>query len=304
MKGRERAQLLLKVADLVKQNAGTLAELEARDAGHTIRMAKGADVGMVISSFRVFAEMAAKESDEEPQPRSPGSMNYVRREPIGVCVGITPWNFPVQMAAWKIAPAIAAGNAVVIKPASYTPLSTLAIGRLCLEAGIPEGVVNVVSGPGAAAGEALVESPLVDKVAFTGSTEVGRRIMQLASGTIKKCTLELGGKSASIVLDDVDMDYAVDGALWGVFFHNGQVCSAGTRLFVQRGIHDEFVAELSKRAEALRVGPALDPASDEGPIVSKTQLETVENSLSGLEAMCDATLKNLGKRGFPLCRQA
>ncbi len=291
MKGRERAQLLLKVADLVKQNAGTLAELEARDAGHTIRMAKGADVGMVISSFRVFAEMAAKESDEESQPRSPGSMNYVRREPIGVCVGITPWNFPAQMAAWKIAPAIAAGNAVVIKPASYAPLSTLAIGRLCLEAGIPEGVVNVVSGPGAAAGEALVESPLVDKVAFTGSTEVGRRIMQLASGTIKKCTLELGGKSASIVLDDVDMDYAVDGALWGVFFHNGQVCSAGTRLFVQRGIHDEFVAELSKRAEAMRVGPALDPASDEGPIVSKAQLETVERYVAiGREEGADILL--------------
>ena len=276
MKGRERAAHLLKVADLVKQHAGELAELEAKDAGHTIRMAKGADIGMVISTFRVFADIAAREQDEDPQPRSPGSMNYLRREPIGVCVGITPWNFPAQMAAWKIAPAIAAGNTVVIKPASYTPLTTLAIGRLCLEAGLPEGVVNVVSGPGAAAGESLVESPLVDKVAFTGSTEIGRRIMQLASGTIKKCTLELGGKSASIVLDDVDMDYAVDGALWGVFFHNGQVCSAGTRLFVQRGIHDEFVAELAKRAEAMRVGPALDAASDEGPIISKTQLDTVE----------------------------
>jgi aldehyde dehydrogenase (NAD+) len=276
MKGRERAQYLLKVADLVKQNAAGLAELEARDAGHTIRMAKGADIGMVISTFRVFAEIAAKENDEEPLARNPGSMNYLRREPIGVCVGITPWNFPSQMAAWKIAPAIAAGNAVVIKPASYTPLTTLEIGRLCLEAGIPEGVVNVVSGPGVAAGETLVQSPLVDKVAFTGSTEVGRRIMQLASGNVKKCTLELGGKSASIVLDDVDMDYAVDGALWGVFFHNGQVCSAGTRLFVQRSIHDEFLTELTKRTEALRVGPALDPASDEGPIVSEAQLATVE----------------------------
>src|SRR5438105_4425045 len=245
MKGRERAQHLLKVADLVKRNAAALAELEARDGGHTIRMAKGADIGMVISTFRVFAELAAREDDERPLPRSPGSMNWVRYEPIGVCAAITPWNFPIQMAAWKIAPAIAAGNTVVIKPASYTPLTTIAIGRLCLEAGLPEGVVNVVSGPGAAAGESLVESPLVDKVAFTGSTEIGRRIMQLASGTIKKCTLELGGKSASIVLDDVDMDYAVDGALWGVFFHNGQVCSAGTRLFVQRGIHDEFVAELA-----------------------------------------------------------
>jgi len=276
MKGRERAQYLLKVADLVKQSAGMLAELESRDAGHTIRMSKGADIGMVISTFRVFAEMAAKENDEEPLARNPGSMNYLRREPIGVCVGITPWNFPSQMAAWKIAPAIAAGNTVVIKPATYTPLTTLEIGRLCLEAGIPEGVVNVVSGPGAAVGEELVTSPMVDKVAFTGSTEVGQRVMQLASTNIKKCTLELGGKSASIVLDDVDMDYAVDGALWGVFFHNGQVCSAGTRVFVQRKVQDDFLAGLVKGTEKIRVGPALDPASDEGPIISDSQLKTIE----------------------------
>src|SRR5207247_3402319 len=147
----------------------------------------------------------------------------------------------------------------------------LEIGRLCLEAGIPEGVVNVVTGGGADVGEALVASPLVDKVAFTGSTEVGRRIMELASANIKRCTLELGGKSASIVLDDVDMDYAVDGALWGVFFHNGQVCSAGTRLLVQRSIADPFVAELAKRAEAIPVGPALDPPSDEGSSLAELQ---------------------------------
>src|SRR5207249_4302475 len=215
--------------------------------GHTIRMAKNADIGMVISTFRTFADLAAREDDEEALPRNPGSYNFLRREPIGVCASITPWNFPIQMAAWKIAPAIAAGNAVVLKPATYTSITSIELGRLCSEAGIPEGVVSVLPGTGPGAGEALVAHELVDKVAFTGSTEVGRRIMQLASGTIKKTTLELGGKSASIVLDDVDMDYAVDGALWGVFFHNGQVCSAGTRLFVQRGIHDEFVAELAKR---------------------------------------------------------
>jgi aldehyde dehydrogenase (NAD+) len=276
MKGRERAQYLLKVADLVKQNAGHLADLEARDAGHTIRMAKGADIGMVISTFRVFAEIAGREDDEQPQPRVPGSMNYLRREPIGVCVGITPWNFPIQMAAWKIAPAIAAGNSVVIKPATNTPLTTLEVGRLCIEAGIPEGVVSVLPGSGAAVGEELVTSPMVDKVAFTGSTEVGRRIMQLAASNITKCTLELGGKSAAIVLDDVDFDYAIDGALWGVFFHSGQVCSAGTRLLVQGSILDDFVAELAKRAEAITVGPALEPSSDMGPIVSEAQLETVE----------------------------
>jgi aldehyde dehydrogenase (NAD+) len=278
MRGRERAQYLLKVADLVKQNAKDLARLEAQDSGGTIRKANNADIGMVISTFRVFAEIASRENDEESLPRNPfpPSHNYLRREPIGVCVGITPWNFPIQMAAWKVAPAIAAGNTVVVKPASYTPITTIEIGRLCLEAGIPEGVVNVVSGPGAAVGEELVASPLVDKVAFTGSTEVGRRIMQLASSNIKKCTLELGGKSASIVTDDVDLDYVVDGALWGVFFHNGQVCSAGTRLFVHRSLYDDMVAELAKRSEAFRIGPALDPASDLGPIVSQTQLETVE----------------------------
>ena len=203
-------------------------------------------------------------------------MNYVRHEPIGVCAAITPWNFPMQMAAWKIAPAIAAGNTVVIKPALLSPLSHLEIGRLCVEAGIPEGVVNVISGSGSAAGEALVGSPLVDRVAFTGSTEVGRRIMQLASSNIKKCTLELGGKSASVVLDDADLDYAVDGALWGIFFHAGQVCSAGTRLFVQRSIYDEFVSELAKRADRIRVGAAEDPASDMGPVISQSQLDTVE----------------------------
>jgi aldehyde dehydrogenase (NAD+) len=264
------------VADLVKQRGGELAELEARDSGGTIRKAKNADVGMVISTFRTYAELAAREADETPLARVPGSVNWVRREPIGVCAAITPWNFPVQMAAWKIAPAIAAGNSVILKPASYTPLSSILLGQLCAEAGIPEGVVSVLPGPGVAAGESLVAHPMVDKIAFTGSTEVGRRIMQLASGTIKRCTLELGGKSPSIVLDDVDLDFAVDGVLWGVFFHAGQVCSAGTRAFVQRSIYDGFVNELVKRAQETRVGPALDMSSDVGPVVARQQLETVE----------------------------
>ena len=276
MKGRERAAAMLKVADLVKQNAAALAELEARDGGHTIRMAKNADVGMVISTFRAVAELAAREDDEEALPRSPGSTNYLRREPIGVCAAITPWNFPIQMAAWKVAPAIGAGNSVILKPASYTPLTSIELGRLCLEAGIPEGVVQVLPGPGAAAGETLVAHPGVDKVAFTGSTEVGRRIMQLASGNIKKCTLELGGKSPSIVLDDVDLDYAVDGVLWGIFFHSGQVCTAGSRAFVQRSVYEDVVAELVKRAEETVVGPAMDPASDTGPVVAQAQLDTIE----------------------------
>jgi aldehyde dehydrogenase (NAD+) len=276
MKGRDRAKLLLAAADGIKKAATTLAEMEARDSGGTIRKAKNADIGMAISTFRVFAELAGKDEDEEPLPRSPISYNYLRREPMGVCAAITPWNFPLQMAAWKIAPAIAAGNSVILKPASYTPLTSIELGRICAEAGIPEGVVNVLPGPGAAAGEELVASPLVDKIAFTGSTEVGRRIMQIASGTVKKVTLELGGKSPSIVTDDVDPDYAVEGVLWGIFFHQGQVCSAGSRLFLQRSIYDDVFASLVKRTEDIRVGPALDPGSDIGPIVSKSQLETVE----------------------------
>jgi aldehyde dehydrogenase (NAD+) len=276
MKGRDRAMALLAIADGIKKAAGDLAPLESRDSGGTIRKAKNADIGMAISTFRVFAEIASRDEDEEPLPRSPISYNYVRREPLGVCAAITPWNFPLQMAAWKIAPAIAAGNTVILKPASYTPLSSIEVGRIALEAGLPEGVVQVLPGPGAAAGEELVASPLVDKVAFTGSTEVGRRIMQIASGTIKKCTLELGGKSPSIVTDDVDLDYALEGVLWGVFFHQGQVCSAGTRLFLHRGLYDEFLAAMAKRAEDLRVGPAMDSSSDLGPVVAQSQLETVE----------------------------
>jgi aldehyde dehydrogenase (NAD+) len=276
MKGKDRAKTLLAVADGIKKAAGHLAELEARDSGGTIRKAKNADIGMAISTFRVFAELAGRDENEGPLPRSPISYNYVRREPMGVCAAITPWNFPLQMAAWKIAPAIAAGNSVILKPASYTPLTSIEVGRICLEAGIPEGVVNVLPGPGAAAGEELVASPLVDKVAFTGSTEVGRRIMQIASGTVKKVTLELGGKSPSIVTDDVDLDYAMEGVLWGIFFHQGQVCSAGSRLFLHRDVHDDVLAALVKRADTIRVGAALDPASDIGPIVSQGQLETVE----------------------------
>ncbi len=276
MSGKERAEQLLGVADLVKKHAGELAELESKDAGHTLRVATNADVGMVVSTFRVFADLASRLEEEELLAESQGARNILRREPMGVCAAITPWNFPMQMAAWKIAPAIAAGNAVVIKPSPFAPLTTLEIGRLCVEAGIPAGVVNVLPGSGVSAGEELVSSPLVDKVAFTGSTETGRRIMQMASSNIKKCTLELGGKSASIVLDGADLDYAVDGALWSVFFHDGQVCSAGTRLLLQQSIHDEFVAELVKRADDLLIGPASDPATDLGPLISRPQLETVE----------------------------
>ncbi|HYH27717.1 MAG TPA: aldehyde dehydrogenase family protein [Actinomycetota bacterium] len=276
MKPKERAKILLAVADGIKQKAKELAPMESQDSGGTIRKANNADIAMAISTFRVYAELAAADDGEEPLPRSPYSYNYLRREPIGVCAAITPWNAPIQMAAWKIAPAIAAGNSVVLKPASYTPLTSIALGQICAEAGVPEGVVNVLPGPGAAVGEELVKSPMVDKIAFTGSTEVGSRIMQIAAGSIKKVTLELGGKSPQIVLDDADLDYAVDGALYGIFFHQGQICSAGTRLLLHEGIHDDFINALVKKASDMTVGPALEQTSDQGPLISEGQLETVE----------------------------
>lgn len=286
MSGGERAAYLRELAGLVKENAAHLAELESQDSGGTIRRCKTADIGMVITTFRLFADIAARTDEEEPLPRLPvpPSAHVLRREPIGVCVGITPWNFPMQMASWKIAPAIAAGNTVVIKPSPYASLTTLELGRLCLEAGIPPGVVNVVTGRGADVGEPLVSSPLVDKVSFTGSTEVGRRILQLSAGNMKRHTLELGGKSAAIVFDDVDLGYATDGVIWGAFFHSGQVCAAGTRLLVQRGIYGEFLAGLLDRLRDLRVGPAGDPDTDFGPLISEKQRSTVEGYVRlGLE---------------------
>jgi acyl-CoA reductase-like NAD-dependent aldehyde dehydrogenase len=237
-----------------------------------------ADVPGAQSAFEWFARMAEERPDEEELAGSPFpvSENYLRYEPIGVCTGIIPWNFPLIMAAWKIAPAIAAGNTSVLKPASFTSLSALKLAEILQEADLPPGVVNVISGPGGSVGEELASSTLVDKTAFTGSTEVGRRIMQLASGNVKACTLELGGKSANIVLDDADLDTAAAGVLWGTFMHNGQVCESGTRALVQRGIYDVFVALVADRAGKIILGAPLDAGTDLGPLVPHGQVETVE----------------------------
>jgi acyl-CoA reductase-like NAD-dependent aldehyde dehydrogenase len=205
------------------------------------------------------------------------SYNFVLREPVGVCAGIIPWNFPLVMAVWKLAPALAMGNTCVLKPASNTPLTALKLAEILADTDLPEGVVNVITGAGSTVGEELASNPDVDKVAFTGSTVVGRRIMQLASSTIKKTTLELGGKSPNIVFEDADMDQAVDGALWATFFHQGQVCESGTRLLLPESIHDEFVERLVERAKQIKVGDPMDYESDLGPLVSAAQRETVEN---------------------------
>ncbi len=278
MSGAERAAKLRKVAELIGAKSEKLAEMEARDGGGTVKKATFADIPGAQSAYEWFARCAEDQPDEVELPGSPfpPSQNWVRYEPQGVCTGIIPWNFPFIMAAWKIAPALAAGNTSVIKPASYTSITALMLGEVFQEADIPPGVVNVVAGPGGTAGEELASHPMVDKTAFTGSTEVGRRIMQLASGTVKAVTLELGGKSANIVLDDADLDIAAAAVLFGTFFHNGQVCESGTRALVHRSVYDDFLSLLVDRAGKMVIGNQLDFNTDLGPLVSRGQAETVE----------------------------
>jgi acyl-CoA reductase-like NAD-dependent aldehyde dehydrogenase len=278
MSGKDRAAKLRKVAEIITARSQEIAEIESRDGGGTIKKSMFADVPGGASSFNFFADCAENEPDvvDRGENPFPPAKSLVRREPFGVCTGIVPWNFPFIMASWKIAPAIAAGNTCVLKPASFTSLSAIEMVKACEEAGIPPGVVNLITGPGGSAGEELAQHPLVDKVAFTGSTEVGRRIMQLASGTVKKVTLELGGKSANIVLDDADLDLAAAGVLWGTFFHNGQVCESGTRALVSRKIYDEFVGMLVERAGKIVIGDPMDMATDLGPLVAPAQVDTVE----------------------------
>ncbi len=279
MSGAERGAKLREIAQLIADNSAELSEIEARDGGGTIRKAMMADIPGAQSAFEWFAQMAETRPDRTDLEGSPFpvSSNYVLFEPLGVCTGIVPWNFPFIMASWKIAPALAAGNTSVLKPASFTSLSALRLAQLINDADIlPPGVLNVVAGPGGTVGEELAGNPMVDKTAFTGSTEVGRRIMQLASGTVKPVTLELGGKSANIVLDDADLDQAAAGVLWGTFMHGGQVCESGTRALVHASIYDEFVNLLVERSAKITLGDPLDMASDLGPLVDPSQVETVE----------------------------
>jgi acyl-CoA reductase-like NAD-dependent aldehyde dehydrogenase len=245
----------------------------------TIRATSTVMIGYCINHWDYFANQATRPTQEalEPVCYPTHSYNFVLREPVGVCAGIVPWNFPLVMAVWKLAPALAMGNTCVLKPASNTPLTALKLAEILDETDLPKGVVNVLTGGGATVGEELASNPDVDKVAFTGSTAVGRRIMELAAGTIKKTTLELGGKSPNIVFEDADMEQAVDGALWATFFHQGQVCESGTRLLLPESIHDEFVERLVERAKQIKVGDPLDYDSDLGPLVSESQRDTVEN---------------------------
>src|SRR5687767_2624366 len=297
-RGSDRGKVLAAVAKGIKDRAPELAELESRDSGATITKAKGADVGGAGFWFRTMGEYAARLDQPEPLPQTiaPGpSYNYVKRDPVGVCTAIIPWNFPLQMASWKISMALAAGNSIVLKSAEETPCSATVLAEILKEAGVPDGAVNIITGPGPGTGEELVTNPKVDKVSFTGSTEVGKLVMQMASNTVKKATLELGGKSAQIVLDDADLELAVDGALYGLFFHSGQVCTAGSRLLLPESRHDEFVERLLERVEAIKVGVASEKTSTMGPVVNQKQLDTVMNYIE-LGQKEGATLATGGER--------
>jgi betaine-aldehyde dehydrogenase len=226
-------------------------------------------------TFDYYAGLAVEQHGQTLEV--PGdSLSMVVREPVGVTAGITPWNFPVLMAAWKLAPSLAAGNVMILKPASVSPLTSLEMARIFDDVGLPRGVVQVITGPGGEVGDYLASSPDVDMVAFTGSVEVGKHIMRQGAENVKKVGLELGGKSPNIVFADADFEAAIDGALIGIFAGSGEVCSAGSRLLVQRPIYDRFVGELVSRALAIKVGPGLDESNEMGPLVSRQQLETVE----------------------------
>ncbi|MGI8921549.1 MAG: aldehyde dehydrogenase family protein [Solirubrobacteraceae bacterium] len=275
----ERSRIMLGVVEKFTEHEDELAALETAQAGMTIRATSTVVIGYCINHWDYFARAANRQLQEplEPVAFPTHSYNFVLREPIGVCAGIIPWNFPLVMAVWKLAPALAMGNTMVLKPASNTPLTALRLAELLDETELPKGVVNVITGGGASVGEELASHPDVDKISFTGSTVVGRRIMQLASSTIKKCTLELGGKSPNIVYEDADIPAAVDGALWATFFHQGQVCESGTRLILPDSIHDEFIERLVERAKTITLGDPMDYDTDMGPLISSEQLETVSN---------------------------
>ncbi len=275
---RERAKILMKIVDRLRERQEELAQIEAADAGATIRKTSMMDIPIGIEHFKALIELGERAPTYEPLPwidMPAVSWNFVHREPIGVCAGIIPWNFPFMMAVWKIAPAMIMGNCVVLKPATDTPLTALEIAKTAAECGLPPGVLNVVIGYGSVVGEELCTNPMVDKVALTGSTETGKRVMRLASDTVKKVTLELGGKSPTIICDDADLSVAVDGALFGTFFHSGQVCESGTRCFVPASIYDTFMERLLERTTHIKLGDTADYETTMGPVISASQLKRV-----------------------------
>jgi phenylacetaldehyde dehydrogenase len=306
MTASERGRAIWKLGDLLEQRRDEFAEIESLDNGKPYKVARAADVPLAAELFRYMAGWATKiEGNTIPLsvPYTPGAkyLAYTLREPVGVVGQIIPWNFPLLMAAWKLGPALATGNTIVLKPAEQTPLSVLRLGELIQEAGIPDGVVNIIPGYGETAGAALAAHPDVDKIAFTGSTEVGKLILHAAAGNLKKVSLELGGKSPNVVFADVDLDSAIAGAASAIFFNHGQCCCAGSRLFIESSIFDKVVEGVSARAEKIRVGPGMEKSTDMGPLVSAEQLNRVCSYLeSGFAEGAKATAggERLGDKGY------
>ncbi|WP_396266064.1 betaine-aldehyde dehydrogenase [Halobacillus salinarum] len=273
--GAERGQKVLRIAELIERDKEELAELETLDTGKTMEESR-ADMEDIAGVFRYFAGLADKDGGEVIESPIPDSQSKVVREPVGVCGQITPWNYPLLQATWKIAPALAAGNTIVIKPSEITPLTTVKVTELMEETGFPEGVVNLVLGTGATVGNELAESEKVDLISFTGGIETGKKIMQTASGNVKKIALELGGKNPNVVFADADFETAVDQALNAVFFHAGQVCSAGARLIIEDSIHDRFVEELKERAKRIKLGDGFKEDTQSGPLITAEHRDKVE----------------------------
>ena len=274
MRAADRGNALLRLADLIRQNQDALIELESLDSGKPVSAIKRQDLPAVLDTLTYYAGWADK-INGQVIPARPDALTYTVREPMGVVGAIIPWNFPLMIGMWKIAPALACGCTVVLKPAELTPLTALKIGELALAAGFPPGVLNVVPGFGKTAGAALVDHPDVDKITFTGSPVVGRQILRGAAGNLKRVTLELGGKSANIIFPDADIDAAVKAAGSGIFFNTGQVCSAGSRILVHEDIYDDVVERLVNRAKGVRVGNPRDTSTAMGPLVSQVQMDRV-----------------------------
>jgi phenylacetaldehyde dehydrogenase len=297
----QRGRLLWKLADLLEQHLEEFAQLETLDNGKPLAVARVADVPLAVDLFRYMAGWATKIEGTTIPISVPKHFAYTLREPVGVVGQIVPWNFPLLMTAWKLGPALATGCTIVLKPAEQTPLSALRLGELIVEAGYPDGVVNIVPGFGETAGAALSAHPDVDKIAFTGSTEVGKIIVQAAAGNLKKVSLELGGKSPNIVLQDADVESAIAGGANAIFFNHGQCCTAGSRLFVHKSMYDKVVAGVAERAKKIRMGPGMDPTTDMGPLVSQEQLDRVCGYLeSGLAEGATAVTggKKMNTRGY------
>lgn len=271
----KRARLLNKIAQLMRDRFDELVELEVLNSGKALTAAQG-QIMQAIEDFEFYAG-AIMAYGGETKPVPPGFFNYTLKEPVGVCAQVIPWNYPLMMAAWKVAPALAAGCTIVLKPASLTPITALVLAEICHEAGVPEGVLNVVTGPGAEVGAYLASHPGVDKVAFTGETVTGKNIMANASSTLKRVTLELGGKSANIIFEDADLEAAVNGSLFGIFYNTGQSCEARSRLFIHEKIYDQFMALFLEKIEKVKVGNPLSRETHVGAVISQKQLDVIDS---------------------------